>query len=298
MGEGRRFGGSRDDKRSAAWHTRRPAFKAGTVRSWSRFHVLIVGMIAVLALGAALSFDAVGTSNARASVEGGNLPASTSGVVITLENAGPSTIAEATMGFDLPPIDPGQTLVVRIGDPYSPTDLGEVQFGGSSVSRTNPLPPGGVGCIGPLPQLLPGTYVEFEEILWFGNGFSTSLSFSIVTDESALPFDFAHPAVPGGTLNGTWRFLSTVPPECGPSPSVDPALTDSIHPVNATVTGVVGTKGSTKAALSADSESAPSFAAIISLVVILAVVSSTAAIFVRRGRKKHRDPPRDRLVAE
>src|SRR5439155_3763926 len=73
MGEGRRFGGSRDDQRSAAWHTRRPAFKAGTVRSWSRFHVLIVGMIAVLALGAALSFDAVGTSNARASVEGGSL---------------------------------------------------------------------------------------------------------------------------------------------------------------------------------------------------------------------------------
>src|SRR5205809_5871656 len=154
MGEGHRVGGGPDDQQSDAWRLGHADLKVGAVRNGSLFHVLIVGTIAALALGAALGFDGVGTSNAQASVEGGDLPASPSGVVITLENAGPSTITGATLGFDLPPNDLGQTLDVRLGDPGSPTNLGEVQFDGSSVSQTNPLPPGGVGCIGPLPQLV------------------------------------------------------------------------------------------------------------------------------------------------
>ena len=97
MGEGRQVGRSPDDQQSDAWHLGYAALRAETVRNGSLFHVLIVGTIAALALGAALGFDGVWTLNARASGEGGNLPASPSGVVITLENAGPSTITEAAL---------------------------------------------------------------------------------------------------------------------------------------------------------------------------------------------------------
>src|SRR2546422_877369 len=138
-------------------------------------HVLIVMMTAALVLGAGLGLDGAGTGDASASVQGIGLPLSPSDMVISLGNTGPSPITEAAVGFDLPPIDPGQTLDVRIGDPGSPTDLGELQFSGSSVSRTNPLPLGGVACIGPLDELVPGTDADFEEIEWFGNGFSTTL---------------------------------------------------------------------------------------------------------------------------
>ncbi len=255
--------GSPNDLRSDALNPDRSASNAGTVRSESPAHVMIVVMTAAVILGAVLGFDGVGTRDASAPVQAGGLPATPSDMVITLENSGPSSITEAALGFDLPPIDPGQTLDVRIGDPGSPTDLGELQFRGSSVSRTNPLPPGGVGCIGPLSQLVPGTYVDFEEIEWFGNGFSTTLDLAIVIDESVLRFDFAHPAVPGGTLNGTWRFLSTAPPECGPSSSVNSGLPPS----------------------------SPLFVCVIGLVGTLAAVSSMTAILVRRRRRKEPDRP-------
>ena len=140
-----------------------PVSKAGRVRSGSGFHVLIV-VTAVLVLAAGLGFHGAVPGNVSASIQGQSLPALPWAMVITLENAGPSPITEAGLGFDLPPIDPGQSLDVRIGDPGSPTDLGELQFGGSSVSRTNPLPPGRVACIGPLFELVPGTYVDYEEI--------------------------------------------------------------------------------------------------------------------------------------
>ena len=297
MGAECRVGGCTNDLRSDAPNTDHPALKAGRVRRGSRVHVLIV-VTAALVLGTGLGFDGAGTRNASASVQGESLPASPSDMVLTLENAGPSPITEAGLGFDLPPIDPGQTLDVRIGDPGSPTDLGELQFGGSSVSRTNPLPPGGVGCIGPLSELVPGTYVDHEEIEWFGNGFSTSLSLAIVIDESVLPFDFAHPSVPGGTLNGTWRFLSTVPPECRPSASVDVGVTDGVHQVNVTVTAtdLVGNSESIAVPIppsvnSGLPPSSPSFVSIISLVVALAALLSIAAVLVRRRRRKDPDPP-------
>jgi len=215
-------------------------------------------------------------------------------MVITLENAGPSPVTGAALGFDLPPIDPGQTMDVRIGDPGSPTNLGELQFGESSVSQTNPLPPGGVACIGPLSELVPGTSVDFEEVTWFGNGFGTSPFLAIVVDGSVLTFDFDHPAVPGGTLNGTWRFLSTVPPECRPSASVDPAGTDDVHQVNLTVTDRVGNNGDIAVAPSGNSRSlpsSPSFAVVMILVVTLGIVSCTATVLVRHRRRKDPDPP-------
>jgi hypothetical protein len=218
-------------------------------------------------------------------------------MVITLENAGPSPITEAALGFDLPPIDPGQTLDVRIGDPGSPTDLGELQFGGSSVSRTNPLPPGSVACIGPLFELVPGTHVDFEQIGWFGNGFSTTLSLPIVIDVSALRFDFAHPSVPGGTLNGTWRFLSTLPQECGLPASADVGVTDGVHQINVTVTAtdLVGNDESIAVPLPLSLESglppsSPSFVGVIGLVVTLAAISSIA-VLAGRMRRKDPDPP-------
>jgi len=218
-------------------------------------------------------------------------------MVITLENEGPSAITEPGLGFDLPPIAPGQTVDVWIGDPGSPTDLGELQFGGSSVSRTNPLPPGRVACIGPLFELVPGTHVEFEEIEWFGNGFGTALSLPIVIDVSAIPFDFAHPNVPGGTLNGTWRFLSTLPQECGPPASADVGVTDGVHQIDVTVTAtdLVGNDESIAVPLPLSLESglppsSPSFVGVIGLVVTLAAISSIA-VLARRRRRKDADPP-------
>ena len=38
------------------------------------------------------------------------------GIIITLKNTGPSPITNADLGFDLPPLDPGQTLDVTVGD--------------------------------------------------------------------------------------------------------------------------------------------------------------------------------------
>ena len=296
MGVGCRVGASPDVLRSDARNPDHPASKAGRVRSRNRFHVLFV-VTAALVLGAGLGFDGAGIRNASASVQGENLPVSPSDMVVTLENAGPSPITEAGLGFDLPPIDPGQTLDVRIGDPGSPTDLGELQFGGSSVSRTNPLPPGGIACTGPLSELVPGTYVDYEEIEWFGNGFSTTLTLAIVIDVSALPFDFAHPSVPGGTLNGTWRFVSTVPSECRPPASVDMGVTDGVHQGNVTVTATdpCGNNESIAVPLplnvkSGSSPSSPSFVGVISLVVTLAVISSIA-VLVRRRRRKDPNPP-------
>src|SRR3989442_13071211 len=109
-------------------------------------------------------------------------------------------------------------------------------------------------------QLVPGPYGDFEEIEWFGKGFSTTPDLAIVIDESALRFDFAHPAVPGGTLNGTWRFLSTAPPECGPSSSVNSGSLPWL-PLVVCFMGVVGT--------------------------LPAVWSITAILVQRRGRKEH-----------
>lgn len=301
MGAGCRLGGSPGDLRSDALNPDPPGLQGRKGPERSRLHVLIV-LIAALVLGAGLGFDGAWTRNASASDQGESLLPLPVGMVITLENGGPSPITEAALGFDLPPIDPGQTLDVRIGDPGSPTDLGELQFGGSSVSRTNPLPPGGVGCIGPLSELVPGTHVDFEQIAWFGNGFSTTLDLAIVIDVSALPFDFAHPAVPDGALGGTWRFLSTVPPECGPSASVDMGVTDGVHQVNVTVTAtdLVGNNEDIAVSPPFSVESGlppslPSSVGVISLVVTMAVTSSIV-VLVRRRRRNDPDPPGGPLV--
>jgi len=108
---------------------------------------------------------------------------------------------------------------------------------------------------------------------------------------SALPFDFAHPSVPGGTLNGTWRFLSTVPPECEPSASLDMGVSDGLDQVNVTVTAtdLLGNSESIAVPLplnvkSGSPPSSPSFVGVISLVVTLAVISSIAVLVRRRGK--------------
>lgn len=285
-----RVGTGPNDLRWDARNADHPASKARTVRGGSRFHLLIVVMSAALALGAGLGFGGVGTRNSSAAVPGGDLPAS-SDMVITLENAGPSPITEAALGFDIPPIDPGQTLDGMIGDPGPPYDLGELQFGGSPVSRTNPLPPGGVACVGPLPELVPGTYVEFEEIEWFGNGFGGAFYLAIEVDASTLPFDWPHPAVPGGQLVGTWRFLSAAPPECEPSPSGDPGGTEGVDQGDVPVTDTDLGGNDERTAVPSSGPGAALALGPIGLVVTMAVVSSIAAFLVRHRRRKGPDPP-------
>lgn len=201
----------------------RMAIRLGGLGVWNGMVclVLIMGITAALVPGPSVGFDGVAASrDSTAAIPRWGLPVARPGVVIVLENWGPSPVTEAALGFDLPPIDPAQTLDVRIGDPGSPTNVGELQFRGSSVSRTNPLPPGAVACVGPLSELVPGTEVDFEQVGWFGNGFSTTVSLTIIPDVRTLPFEWDHPAVPGGRLTGTWRFLSAMPPECEVSTSV------------------------------------------------------------------------------
>ncbi len=136
------------------------------------------------------------------------------GVVITLENTGPTPITEIVLGFDIPPIDPGQTLDVTIGNFGSPTNLGEFMIGGSPISRDNPLPPGGIACAGPFLEIIPGTTLEFDQVMSYGNGYSGIVSFfynfpEIIPEVTILTFDYESYPVP--RLAGIYRFLSEFP---------------------------------------------------------------------------------------
>lgn len=130
-------------------------------------------------------------------------------VIITLENTGPSSFTDVLLAFDVPPIDPGQTFDVDVGDPTSIRSIGLFWYQGMAVSRAHPLPPGAMACSPPLPQLVADTTLEHDEVAEFGNGFTDVVSPgfpAIVPDSTVLSFDFAGGS--GGRLAGTFSFLS------------------------------------------------------------------------------------------
>jgi hypothetical protein len=141
-------------------------------------------------------------------------------IVVTIENTGPSSFTDVFLGFDIPPIDPGQTIDAWIGNPFSSSNIGNFRYHGLPVSTSNPLPPGATACTDPLSALVAGTTLEFDYVTEFGNGFSDVVNQGfpeIVVDSTALPFDFAHAGVTGGRLAGVVRFLSTAPDGCSAS---------------------------------------------------------------------------------
>jgi hypothetical protein len=138
-------------------------------------------------------------------------------MVVTIENTGPSSFTGVVLGFDVPPIDAGQTIDAMVGDPSNPRNIGDFRYQGLPVSSTNPLPPGATACTDPLSSLIAGTTLEFDQVEEFGNGFSNVVNQGfpeIVADSTALPFDFAIAGVTGGRLAGFFRFLSASPDDC------------------------------------------------------------------------------------
>lgn len=142
------------------------------------------------------------------------------GIIITLENTGPSPITEAILGFNLQPRNAGQATEVTVGvgsNPYNSNNIGDFQIGVMPISGDNPLAPGETACVGPLYHLVPDDYVKFVEVSSFGNGVSTAPphgGFKIKPDVSTFPFDYVHDAVQGGRLTGVFRFLTSVPAGC------------------------------------------------------------------------------------
>jgi hypothetical protein len=129
------------------------------------------------------------------------------GMIITLENTGPSPITAAGLDFDLKPIDPEQTI-----------DFGTVfQIGVIPISEDNPLPPGGTACVGPLYRITSGDQVESVGVDSLGWGFSSSPPwgvFKILPDVTTFPFDVVHDAVRDERVAGVFRFFSSVPDSC------------------------------------------------------------------------------------
>jgi hypothetical protein len=136
------------------------------------------------------------------------------GIIITLENTGKSPITDAELGFDLQPLDPGQTLDVTVGmGTFLPSNIGAFQIGVIPISEDNPLAPGETACVGPLYQLTSGDYIELEGVSSFGNGFGPPGSFELIPDVTTLPFDL-HDYIEWGQLAGVFRFFSSVPDSC------------------------------------------------------------------------------------
>ncbi len=137
------------------------------------------------------------------------------GIIITLKNTGSVPITNAALGFDVPPLDPGQTLDVTVGDGLAPSNIGDFQIGGIPMAEDNPLPPGGTACVGPLFQLATGDYVDFLAVDSFGTGFGPDFpigSSKLIPDVTKIPFAFT--GEQGGRLKGIFQFLSSVPANC------------------------------------------------------------------------------------
>ena len=130
-----------------------------------------------------------------------------------MENTGAWPITEAALGFDLQPLDPGQTLDVTVGTGLTTYNIGDFQIGVIPISEDNPLAPGETACVGPLYQLTSGDYIELEGVSSFGIGFGPPGFFELIPDVTTLPFDLAH-YVEWGQLAGVFRFLSSVPDSC------------------------------------------------------------------------------------
>jgi hypothetical protein len=134
------------------------------------------------------------------------------GIIITLKNTGPSPITKAYLGFDLPPLDPGQTTDVWVG-----SGIGDFQIGVIPISEDNPLAPGETACVGPLYQLASGDYVELVEVESFGGGFTSDPPmgvFKLIPGVTKFPFDVSNDGFQGGRIAGVFRFYSSVPDSC------------------------------------------------------------------------------------
>jgi hypothetical protein len=142
------------------------------------------------------------------------------GVIITLENTGPSPITDAYLGFNLVPLNPGADFEFTVGagsNPYLSNNIGDFQIGVMPISYDNPLSPGGTACVGPLYQIARGDYVELVAASSFGNGFTENPPdsvFKIKPDVTTHSFDLAHDRAQGGRIAGVFRFLTSVPDSC------------------------------------------------------------------------------------
>jgi Cep192 domain 4 len=138
---------------------------------------------------------------------------SAQGIIITLENTGSLPITSASLGFDVKPLEPGQTIDVTVGSGLAPSNIGDFQLGVMPISEDNPLAPGGTACVGPLAQLSSGDYVEYAGVgtSVLTAGFEVPPGpFELIPDVTTIPFDIAVVRVPGGVF----RFLSSVPDSC------------------------------------------------------------------------------------
>jgi hypothetical protein len=143
------------------------------------------------------------------------------GITITLENTGQAPITEPFLGFDLKPLDPGQTMDVTVGGGLEPSNIGDFQIGVMPISDDNPLLPGETACVGPLSELTSGDYVEAAQVtLSFGDSFilgDPSVGFpelKLKPRVTTLPIYLGDTGIPGGPRAGVFRFLSTVPNSC------------------------------------------------------------------------------------
>lgn len=128
---------------------------------------------------------------------------------MVLENTGPSSFTSVGFGFDLPPIDAGQTLEFRVETGNS----NDFKVGNSLLSSANPLPPGQKACAGPF-QFPTGTQLEQDQITAGPGGYSLIMNAgypAITVDQTVLSVDFNHAGVTGGKIKASLSFVSASP---------------------------------------------------------------------------------------
>ena len=126
------------------------------------------------------------------------------GIIITLENTGPSPITDAGLGFGLK--WPGKFAV----------DIRDFQIGVIPISMDHPLLPGETACVGPVSRLSARYYLQYAGIQSSGDGYVENFPspLHLVPNVSTVPLDYAVSGVQGGRIAGVFRFFSSVPDSC------------------------------------------------------------------------------------
>ena len=170
---------------------------------------LILALLAAAAFGPAAAQETPpAASDAAAAAE------ETSAAVARLENAGPSPITGAAVGFD-----------------SGRGRLHQFWYQGQRLSRRNPLPPGAAACTQPIPGLASGDRLAADQL---GSGprvflgkLSVGRRFPAITlGETRWPFSLADTANGAGPVAGVFSVGAGLPcpPPASPPPAAPPPV--------------------------------------------------------------------------